>query len=65
MEFKPFARRRMARYGLTEDHIRLVVQGEPSYRTHGADVYQRELPDGRTVKVQMAGDTVNDAFVPG
>ncbi len=66
LEFSRYARQRMARYGLTRDHVELVVrQNSPAeYQTRGADVYVGTLPDGRDVKVQVHDGTVKDAFIP-
>jgi hypothetical protein len=61
-----FAKDRMARFGLTEDHVNFVLDNSKNeYQANGATVYQATLPDGRGAKVRVSDGAVIDAFTHG
>ena len=59
-----FAKRRMENRGLTEAHVKFIIEHcEESYTNKGRSVRVATLPDGRTGKVQIdASRGVVDAF---
>ena len=63
MEIREFARKRMARFNLTEEDITSVLDDEPSYGDRNSGfAHVGELPDGRKVKVKVRDGEIIDAF---
>ena len=62
-EISRFAKRRMDRCGLTEDHVRFIIlHSTDNYAAHGDQVHVATLPGGRTGKVRVRDNQIIDAF---
>ena len=62
-EISKFAKQRMDRHGLTEDHVSFIVShNSQTYTAHGDEIYVATLPDGRIGKVRVGNNLIMDAF---